>query len=124
MKEEITKKCPFTGKEFIPKRSNQIYFDRAAQIENNNIRAKERLKGIKKQFRVIEKNYFILNDLLGNKSIKLVSKDYLLGRVFHSNYLTHFYEKNGVFIMGIYDILFEKIEDNKITIYRDKEFKI
>lgn len=124
MKEVLVKKCPHTGKEFIPKRSNQIYFDREAQIENNNNRTKERRKGIKRQFSIIEKNYFILDDLLGVKSMIRVSKDYLLGRGFHSNYLTHIDQENGIFKMGIYDVLFEHAENNKMVIYRDKRFKI
>ena len=56
--------CPASGEEFIPKRENQIYINRAAQIKNNNDRAKLKRSELKKFNDIINSNQKILARLL------------------------------------------------------------
>lgn len=54
------KTCPATGKQFLPKRENQIYIDRATQIRHNNIQAKIKQRDLK-----------LLNDIIKQNAAKL-----------------------------------------------------
>ena len=60
MKNENLRICPFTNEKFLPKRNNQIYKDRAAQIKHNNLVSREIRAKFTSYFTLIMKNYYII----------------------------------------------------------------
>lgn len=116
MKNEILRICPFTKEEFLPKRNNQIYKDKAAQIKHNNLVSREMRSKFTKYFNLIMKNYFILDEIFLTKKGK-VSIDFLDGRGFDGRYIMYLNQKqNGVKTFGILDYEFCFTKDNFIYI--------
>jgi len=74
--------CPSSGLEFVPKRSNQKFFDeKSRNMYYNNIAKIERDKRLPIT-RALKRNYTILNRILGGGSKVKCSRDYLLGAGF------------------------------------------
>ena len=72
--------CPATGEEFIPKRENQIYINRAVQIKNNNDRGKLKRKDLKDlNDRIIsnQKKLEKLYDYLKKNNWKHIQSEYV-----------------------------------------------
>ena len=90
MKEEITRKCPYTGALFTPKRNNQIYKDSAAQIEHNNVQARKIREKFNPYFKIFIKNYLIL-DLIFKSKKGVASLDFLEGKGFDRRYIMSLY---------------------------------
>ena len=118
MKEVNIKTCPYTHEDFVAKRSNQVYIDKAAQIENNNLRARKKTNELKPLFKIIEKNYIILKEVLGDKNSVVISTEYLKGKGFNSKYFTHLDLDNNKYMAGINDIIIEKIGGSKVEIIK------
>jgi hypothetical protein len=76
------KRCLLTNEEFIPKRHNQLYANRKAQIFKNNEKA--RIKRMIKNpvDKVLDNNRSILKRTLGNKNEVIKTADWLLGAGF------------------------------------------
>jgi len=90
MKTDVEKRiCPYSGIEFIPKRSNQIFANSGCRIAYHNNRNNDKRKELAKLFKPIEKQYEILLKLLsGRKEVK-VHKEYLRGAGFNFSLFTH-----------------------------------
>lgn len=97
MKTEVNKRiCPFSGEEFIPKRSNQIYANDKYRITYNNNKNNNKKKELAKKFKPIEREYEVLLRLLnGRKEIK-VHKEYLRGAGFSFSLFTHIHYNTSI----------------------------
>lgn len=90
MKNEMEKRiCPYSGIEFIPKRSNQIFANSDCRITYHNKRNNTRRKELAKLFKPIEKQYEILLKLLRGRKEVQVHKEYLRGAGFNFSLFTH-----------------------------------
>lgn len=118
---KITKFCKQSGEEFIPKRENQLFASKANRVNyhnsiNNKLRQEQSL--VNKQ---LTKNLKVFKALLGNKDKVIANKHYLRGAGFSFKNFTHVANSNNSIVYGIYDILFEKINEEEYLIYRTKK---
>lgn len=118
MKKPITRKCLFSGEEFIPKRNNQIFAsshnrNRYHNDINNGIR--NHLKHTNNQLMM---NYKIGVKLLdGRKSVPF-HEEFLKGQGFDFKYFTNFIPCNDIEkeVYHVYDFSFQKIENDNYLI--------
>ena len=121
MNEIENKKDPLSGELFIPKRISQRFACRANQIRFNNLLAKQ--KRIKKAIydKPLDKNRTILKTILGNKSVIIKSKDFLLGMGYDfrlSLYNVPVSDEKGTTATGIYEFLIIPLENNNYEIQK------
>lgn len=81
--------CPYSGIEFKPKRSNQIFANSNCRIAYHNNRNNAKRKELAKLFKPIEKQYEILLKLLNGRNQVQVHKEYLRGAGFNFSLFTH-----------------------------------
>jgi hypothetical protein len=79
--ETFKKICPFTNKTFIG-RANQIYFNRQAQQDWNNMKARKKRMAKSPVDKALDKNRTALLLILGDEKETIRSKDFLLGAGF------------------------------------------
>lgn len=116
MKNENLRICPFTKEEFLPKRNNQIYKDRASQIKHNNLVARKMRSKFNLYFNLIMKNYFILDEIYLTKNGK-TSIDFIEGKGFDGRFIMYFNESsNSIISFGILDYEFYFPNDKIIYI--------
>jgi hypothetical protein len=116
--ENLKKVCPYSNKEFIAKRSNQIFANKECRIAYHNA-----LQGIDRRMKrpmnyQLDLNYKILNRLLGIKKVVKVNKFYLRGAGFSFKNITHVEHKENEVGYGIYDTVFYKINEDEYLINR------
>ena len=106
------KTCPYTKKTFIPKRANQIYCSREAQIKHNNLVASSESYFFNKIIRILKRNYKIIDEQnkLGKNSISI---DYLKGKGFNFNYFTSLEIRDGIKCFGLFNFIYIVDNENK-----------
>lgn len=97
------RKCPFSGEEFYPHRSNQRFASPENRIayhnyHNNKVRLERACVD-----RRLHHNHSILLKLMKNKLEKSFSEQYLLGKGFSFFVLTHFDFLEGSKVRVLYD---------------------
>lgn len=110
---------PLTGKEFIPKRSNQIFENSLNRIKFNNQKARN--------FRIqhayinkpLIKNLKILDELLRDKIKVTFYREFLKGKGFDFNVLTHYDNFEGTNHPCLYHYMITEISSEKITIQKN-----
>lgn len=113
--------CPYSKTEFIPKRNNQIFATKEYRIAfHNNINGSVRRKLSIVNNQLI-KNYKVFDSLLGNDNEVIANKHYLRGAGFSFKNFTHVANNNNSIVYGVYDILFEKLNEEEYLIYRTKK---
>lgn len=112
---------PFTGEEFVPKRSNQKF---ATEKNKNNYHNKKNRKlriqcaPIDKK---IKKNLLILEALLnGKKETGRVSKEFLRGKGFDFDGFNVRYLYKGEAHQGVYNYVVIKIDDSYFKIINNE----
>lgn len=110
---------PFTGEKFVPKRSNQIFASSNNRIKYNNQRAGQFRKDIEWIIKPTMKNFKILEDLLKNQKENIFHKEYLLGKGYSFDIITHYdsYEENQYPCLLDYMII--KLNSEKIKIRKN-----
>jgi len=108
--------CPYSGVEFVPKRSNQVFANRENQIRFNNKKAFQKRKAKSLTDNALDKNRQVLKSVLSNMNHVIKSYDYLLGAGLHFGYSTHQIIKDEIKWVCIYDYAYTLIDTNKFKI--------
>lgn len=109
-----TKKDPYTGEEFVPRRRNQIFANNANKTAFNNGKAAKIREERALQTKDVNRNYEILKLILNDRSEKIVRYTTLNDSGFKYNCYHKFEEIENQNIFNIYDIYFENFESNNI----------
>ena len=110
--------CLQTLKEFIPKRMNQYFINRKAQYQFNNIKA-SKLRAMKKStVEKLNKNWTILDKLLGSTEKVIIPIPKLISAGFHLNTITSVDLKGEIPTFSLYDVSFMKKDADSIEIKR------
>ena len=119
MTKQIQKRtCLYSGEEFIPKRNNQVFANKYNRISfHNQINNKLRneLKQTNNQLMV---NYKIGIELLSKEKTITIHREFLKGKGFDFRYFTNLTSNNNNngTAYQVYDISFEKIDENNYLI--------
>jgi hypothetical protein len=120
MKNNILKKnCKCCGKEFDTTRIDQFFVNRQHQIAFNNFKQSLRRRKLGKINNAISVTYSIYNELLGLRSLRRKSKEFLKGMGANIAVHTHTEEIDGVFYQFLYDI--QIIDDKNDLILKRKK---
>jgi hypothetical protein len=115
MEIEIVKRiCPYSGIEFIPKRSNQIFADSECRIAYHNDKNNAKRRKLATLFRPIEKQYDVLLKLLKGKKQVTVHKEFLRGAGFNFSLFTHIYYNESIKknCYALHTVHYYKINEN------------
>lgn len=112
------RKCLYSGEEFIPKRNNQVFANRKNRANYHNEVNNKLRNELKQTNNQLLKNYKICIDLLGRKKIVYVHREFLKGKGFDFKFFTNIMQSdiNSFIAYAIYDISFEKINEEKYLI--------
>ena len=120
MLQEMKKRvCPHTQLEFVPKRSNQLFFDRQCRIDyHNNIN-----NTIRKKTAYINsplmKNRKIFSELLANKNEGVFHNQFLIGKGVSFEVFTHLEEyKEGIIAYSVFEFWYYKVDEKNIKVIR------
>lgn len=106
-----------TGEEFTPSRINQRFSCRENRIKFNNHKANSIRHSTSYINTPLHRNFLILNELMIGKQEQRFHKQFLLGKGYQINVLTHFSKLDNLSVPCIYSFAF--ITDNEyITIKR------
>ncbi len=80
MKKELKKRiCPYSGEEFIPKRTNHIYACEENRIAFNNDKNNDKRKKLAPINKMLYQDYDVVNTVLGNRKEASIHSEYLRG---------------------------------------------
>ncbi len=103
--------CLYTGEDFTPRRTNQKFANAKNRMDYHN----DRIKKLKKAMASIDakqqKNYFILLKLMDGRKEASFHKQFLLGKGYSFEVLTHYVVLNGLNRQAIYDFLIYEKDD-------------
>jgi len=105
-------KCPYNGEYFKPKRSNQKYASKYNRIAFHNKQYRKSRFPLERVNQKLYKNFNIISDLIGDDNEVIVSNDYLKGRKYDFNYMTHIHIENNKTYFGLYDFVFIKVDES------------
>jgi len=113
----MQKTCPYSGKQFIPKRRDQVYASPLERMRYHNEVAAE-LRRVKAPIdKALEKNFLILSELLQEGDTKTFEKDNLKKKGYMLSYFTHLDNHLGAYVMCLYHFVIIKTENpNTITV--------
>ena len=112
----MQRKCPHTGEIFIPKRYNQIFSSRIAQIEYNNLIARNKRLIKSPVDKVLNKNREIFLKIIGSEKEVVKSYEFLLGAEFNFKHFTNSFMLNGKPVQAIYEFIIYKNQNDTFTI--------
>lgn len=108
---------PFTGEEFVPKRSNQKFANAKNKNDYHNRKSRKLRKRCSPIDKRIKKNLQILESLLnGKKETGRVSKEFLRGTGFDFDGFNATHEHKGVFYASVYNCILVKIDSANFKI--------
>jgi len=110
--------CPSSGLEFVPRRSNQRFFDGKSRNKYYNDIAKTERDKRNPIVKALKTNHQILNRILGNRNTAKCSRDYLLGGGFAFTHLTSVMTVEGKQAAVIYDMAYQKDKDGNYIVVR------
>ena len=111
-------KDPYSGEEFIPTRSNQIYACSTNRVAHNNLKANKLRKHLAPINKLLHQSYKILSELMKNKNEEVFHKQFLLGKGISFKTHTHvglFEEQHEYFI---YEFCIKSFEPDFIKIIK------
>lgn len=109
---------PFTGNNFTPKRSNQLFETRENQIAFNNEKAKEKRNKKKKVDRTLDTNRNILISILAGKKEVSISKDYLMGAGFNFSYFSQSVKQENIHYQLVYEFGLRHDKENNLFVIK------
>jgi hypothetical protein len=120
LKEPEFRLCPYSYTLFIAKRQNQVFAsaeDRIAFHNDQNNFLRKKLSSINKQ---LLKSYKVADALLVDNKEVIVHRQFLRGKGFSFQMLTHVEKQEDDIVYGLYDITFKKLNDDEYLIKRKK----
>ncbi|MCK8480951.1 hypothetical protein [Psychroserpens algicola] len=122
MKTDIEKRiCPYSGVEFAPKRTNQVFANDRYRIAYHNQKNNSKRKRLASINKPLLKNYDILNQILGDEQEKIVHKEYLRGAGFSFSVFTHLHNdpNKDKYYYAIYDFYYINLDENYYKIIKN-----
>lgn len=112
--------CPYSGEEFFPKRNNQRFASPKNKSDYHNSINNELKKLTSDIDRKLHRNFRILLEIMLGKEKYILSKDYLKGKGYSFEVLTHFENYEGRNCHAIYSfiIILDKNNANNVIIVR------
>jgi hypothetical protein len=110
---EITKTDPYSGEQFIPKRTNQIFANPENKSKFNNAKAKYYRDELNRINNALMKNFKVLNDLMKDQESITISYTELLKKGFDFTFFTHFTVEKESQYPTIYYFMMVKTKDQK-----------
>ena len=104
--------CLYSGEEFIPRRANQKFATTKNRMDYHNSRYSAIRKLKAKYDEKLHKNFCVLNELMSEVDSGTFHKEFLKGKGFSFNVLTHFTEFNGRELPALYDFVIEPQREN------------
>ena len=114
-----TRKDPYTGELFTPRRLNQVYASRKNQVSHNNARAPKGRQARLPVLRILERNWQILDQVLGQNPESITSADHIHGLGFNFHYFTHRIQDGKQAWYGIFNLAYRSHEHGHIQIRRE-----
>lgn len=116
------RKDPLTGEEFIPKKSSQRFATPANRIKFNNEKASQ--IRTKRSFvdKPLHQNQLILLELLANKKETIVHQEFLRGRGYNFNVITHYDRWEERNIPCIYEFMIITLPNEQIKILKNDRY--
>lgn len=108
--------CPETGIRFVPRRYNQIFSTKKAQIEYNNRKAREERALLNPTNVILKNNRKLLSKIIGAKSEVTKSLEFLKGAGFNFKHFTHSILIDNKPVQAIYEFVIFKTNDMQFTI--------
>lgn len=108
---------PYTGETFYPKRRNQKFAVRQNRIDFHNDQA-ALIRDAKAPINSpLHRNFIIVRELMNGHKEKQFHKEFLRGRKFSFEHITHADEHGEKFVFGIYNYIWFQVltEDNQPT---------
>jgi hypothetical protein len=110
--------CLYSKKEFVPKRSNQIFANKECRIAYHNEISNSIRKSLHEINTRLIKNYKILTEIMKGKREGEFHSEFLRGKGFSFSVHTHIEKLNDKFIYAIYEYSFYKIYNSTYKISR------
>ena len=101
----MTLHCLYSGEEFSPKRSNQKFASAQNRIDYYNSKMSSVRKSRSFVDSKLHKNYRILNELIDGNTNKSFHKQFMLGKGYSFDVLTHFDDVDGQRYKAVYEFL-------------------
>lgn len=112
--------CKYSKTEFIPNRNNQIFANKECRVAYHNDAQNQFRTKLRKTNKELIKDYKVVNSILGDYGEITVNKHYLRGAGFSSRKFTNVVNIDGETIFCLYDISFEKLNNDEYFIKRIK----
>ena len=120
MKKKLKKRlCLFSGEEFLPIRSNQLFASKGNRVKYHNDKSNKLRNHLKITNNQILLNYKICIEVLDNSKSKIVHKEFLKGKGFNFSYFTNLEKSQSIensVSYGLYDLCYEKYDNNNYLI--------
>jgi hypothetical protein len=117
--ETFKKICPYTKKSFYG-RANQIYFNRQAQLDFNNMKARKKRLAKSPVDKALDKNRTILILILNEQNEVVRSKDFLLGAGFDFKYFSRSTRLGDKPCQVVYEFCVIHLHDDQYKVKRLK----
>ena len=115
----MTLHCLHSGEEFSPTRSNQKFASAQNRINYHNSKMCTVRKSRSFVDSKLHKNYRILNELMDGNTNKSFHKQFMLGKGYSFDVLTHFEDEEGKNYKAVYEYLvFEQGETVDLKKYK------
>lgn len=117
-----TRKCLYSGEEFIPKKISQRFANPQNRIKYNNAKASK--INLERAFvdKPLHRNRNILKELLGNKTEITVHNEFLRGRGYHFGLSTFLDEWEGRNVFCIYEFMLINLPNNQFKILKNERY--
>jgi hypothetical protein len=120
LKEPELRLCPYFLVEFPAQRNNQRFSTPQARQKwhnNQNNFLRKKLSSINKE---LLRSWKVADALLGDNVEAVVNKYFMRGRGFSFQNFTHVVAQKNEIVYGLYDITFEKLNEEEYLIKRKK----
>ena len=109
---------PLTGKPFTKKRVTQRFSNRRNQVRYNNMKATERRRILSRHLNILYRNREILLRLLGDKTERIVTRDFLVGAGYNLTYFTQTGNSGKNPVYGIFEFALIPLNGGQYKILR------
>jgi hypothetical protein len=118
LQEKPKRECIYSKIEFVPKRSNQVFMNKACRIAHHNDISNALRRKLSKINNLLIKNYKILTEIMKGKNEGQFHSEFLRGKGFSFSVHTHIEKVKDKYIYAVYEFSFYKINDSNYLITR------
>ena len=114
-------KCPYSGEYFKPKRSNQKYASKYNRVAFHNRKYRELKMPLENVNKILFRNYNIISELIGDDNEITLSNDYLKGKEYDFNYITHISVLNYNLYFGLYNFIIIELDESTTKFIKNED---